>query len=124
MVPVLTNESTGPHYRPAWAEVDLDGIRHNTATLVERAAPARLMAVVKADGYGHGSVAVALAALESGAAWLGVALVEEGVELREAGIEGPVLLLSEPPPDAAGVVVRAGLTPVVYTRRFIDGLAK
>jgi alanine racemase len=124
MAPVLTNETTGPHYRQAWAEVDLDAVRHNTAVLVERAAPAHLMAVVKADGYGHGAVAVALAALESGATWLGVALVEEGIELREAGIEAPVLLLSEPPPDAAEVVVGAGLTPVVYTRRFIDALAK
>ena len=124
MAPVLTNETTGPHYRPAWAEVDLDAIRHNTALLVERAAPAQLMAVVKADGYGHGAVAVALAALEAGATWLGVALVEEGIELREAGIEVPVLLLSEPPAGAAEVVIRAGLTPVVYTRRFIDALAK
>ncbi|MGH8975867.1 MAG: alanine racemase, partial [Acidimicrobiia bacterium] len=124
MAPVLTNETTGPHYRPAWAEVDLDAIRHNTAVLVERAAPARLMAVVKADGYGHGAVAAALAALESGATWLGVALVEEGIELREAGIEAPILLLSEPPSGAADVVVHAGLTPVVYTRRFIDALAK
>ncbi len=124
MAPVLTNETTGPHFRPAWAEVDLDAIRHNTALLVEHAAPARLMAVVKADGYGHGAVAVALATLEAGATWLGVALVEEGIELREAGIETPILLLSEPPPGAAGVVIGAGLTPVVYTRRFIDALAK
>jgi alanine racemase len=124
MAPALTNETTGPHYRPAWAEVDLDAVRYNTALLVERAAPARLMAVVKADGYGHGAVAVALAAMESGATWLGVALVEEGIELREAGIEAPVLLLSEPPPGAAEVVVEAGLTPVVYTRRFVDALAK
>jgi alanine racemase len=124
MAPVLTNETTGPHYRPAWTEVDLDAIRHNTAVLVERAAPAHLMAVVKADGYGHGAVAVALAALESGATWLGVALVEEGIELREAGIEAPILLLSEPPAGAADVVVHAELTPVVYTRRFIDALAK
>jgi len=124
MAPSLTNETTGPHYRPAWAEVDLEAVRHNTAVLAARAAPAHLMAVVKADGYGHGAVAVALAALESGATWLGVALVEEGIELREAGIEGPILLLSEPPPDAADVVVGTALTPVVYTRRFIDALAK
>ena len=59
--------------------------------------PAGLMAVVKADGYGHGSVAAAYAALEAGATWLGVALVEEGVELRDAGIDMPILLLSQPP---------------------------
>jgi alanine racemase len=123
-MPSLTNHSTGPNYRPAWVEVDLDAIRHNTALLAARAAPAGLMAVVKADGYGHGSVAMALAALEAGATWLGVALVEEGIELREAGIEAPVALLSEPPPGAAEAVVEASLTPVVYSRRLIDALAK
>jgi alanine racemase len=123
-MPSVTHHRTGADYRPAWAEVDLDAVRHNTAALTGRAEPARLMAVVKADGYGHGAVAVALAALEAGASWLGVALVEEGVELREASIEAPVLLLSEPPPGAARAVIAAGLTAVVYTRRTIDALAK
>ena len=123
-MPTLTSHSTGPVYRPAWVEIDLGAIRYNTALLAARAAPAALMAVVKADGYGHGSVAVALAVLEAGASWLGTALVEEAIELREAGIGAPILLLSEPPPAAAGVVVRAGLTPIVHTRRFVDALAK
>src|SRR5258708_7260018 len=57
--------------RPAWAEVDLDAVRHNAATLLELASPAALCAVVKADGYGHGAVAVARAALEAGATRLG-----------------------------------------------------
>ena len=52
---------------------------------------------MKADGYGHGAVPIARAALDAGATWLGVALVEEGVALREAGIDAPVLVLSEPP---------------------------
>jgi alanine racemase len=111
-------------WRPAWAEVDLNAIRHNVGLLARLVAPAGLMAVVKADGYGHGSVAAAYAALESGATWLGVALVEEGVELRDAGIEVPILLLSQPPVEAARAVVDAGLTPVVHSRRFVDGLAK
>ena len=66
------------------------------------AARPALCAVVKADGYGHGAVAVARAALEGGATWLAVALVEEGVNLREAGIEAPILLLSEPPVEGDG----------------------
>jgi alanine racemase len=82
------------------------------------------MAVVKADGYGHGSVAAAYAALEAGATWLGVALVEEGVELRDAGVETPILLLSQPPVEAARAVVDAGLTPVVHSGRFVEALAK
>ena len=72
--------------RPAWAEVDRAAIRHNTRLLVERVAPARVCAVVKAHGYGHGPVQVAEAALRAGATWLGVALVEEGAHLRTAGV--------------------------------------
>jgi alanine racemase len=111
-------------WRPAWAEVDLNAIRHNVRLLAQLVAPAGLMAVVKADGYGHGSVAAAYAALEAGATWLGVALVEEGVELRDAGIDMPILLLSQPPVEAAGAVVEADLTPVVHSGKFVDALAK
>ena len=111
-------------YRPVWAEVDLDAVRANVRTLAGVASPAALMAVVKADGYGHGAVPVARAALDAGAQWLGVALVEEGAELRAAGIDAPVLVLSEPPPPAAPTVVALGLTPVAYTRPGIDALAK
>jgi alanine racemase len=138
---LLPHEATQPHpalrdldtsgsftlskpYRPAWAEVDLNNIRHNVGLLTRLVAPAGLMAVVKADGYGHGSVASAYAALEAGATWLGVALVEEGVELRDAGIDMPILLLSQPPLEAARAVVDAGLTPVVHSLRFVDALAK
>ena len=111
-------------YRPVWAEIDLDAVRTNVRTLAGVASPAALMAVVKADGYGHGAVPVARAALDAGAQWLGVALVEEGAELRAAGIDAPVLVLSEPPPPAAPAVVALGLTPVAYTRPGIDALAK
>jgi alanine racemase len=83
--------------RPSWVEVDLEAIRHNVRALKALIAPAMLCAVVKADGYGHGDVPVAEAAIEAGATWLAVALVEEGVRLREAGVEAPILLLSEPP---------------------------
>jgi alanine racemase len=107
-----------------WCEVDLDAIRHNVAVLLELVAPAAFLAVVKANGYGHGAVPVARAALEAGASWLGVARVEEGVQLREAGIDAPVLLLSEPPAGAADRAVAHGITPVVYTESGIDAVAK
>lgn len=113
----------GRALRPVWVEVDLGAVRHNVAALARSAAPAALMAVVKADAYGHGAVPVARAAVDAGAAWLGVALVEEGVELRSGGLEVPVMVLSEPPPGAAPVVVDRGLTPVVYTRAGIEALA-
>ena len=111
-------------YRPTWVEIDLDAIRHNVAVLADLVAPAALMAVVKADAYGHGAAPVARAALDAGAHALGVALVEEGVQLRDAGIDAPILVLSEPAPDAALEVVARELTPVVYTERGIDALAK
>jgi alanine racemase len=91
-----------PGLRPAWVEVDLDAIAGNVRTLTAEVAPARLLAVVKADAYGHGAVPVAREALRAGAAWLGVALVEEALALREAGVAAPLLVLSEPHPAAAG----------------------
>ena len=101
--------------RPTSAVVDLGAIEANAAELARRAAPAALCAVVKADGYGHGAVAAARAALAGGATWLGVALVEEGVELRQAGVTAPILLLSEPRPTEMVEVVAHDLRPSVYS---------
>ena len=101
--------------RPTWAAIDLDAIRHNAGVLAAKAAPARLCAVVKADGYGHGAAAVARAALDGGATGLAVALVEEGVALRDERIVAPILLLSEPPVAAVGDVLGFSLTPTVYS---------
>lgn len=111
-------------FRPVAAEIDLDAVRANVATLAAVAGDADLMAVVKADAYGHGAVEVSGAALDAGAAWLGVAMVEEGAALREAGIEAPVLVLSEPPLAAAAAVVAHRLTPVVYRESWVEALAK
>jgi alanine racemase len=101
--------------RPTEAVIDLGAIRRNVERLVERSAPAQVCAVTKADAYGHGSVASARAALDGGATWIAVALVEEGIELRRSGITAPVLLLSEPRPGEMFEVVEAGLTPTVYS---------
>ncbi len=78
-----------------WAEVDLGAIRHNVRILHRHAPNARLMAVVKADAYGHGAVPVARAALEAGADSLAVVTAEEGVELRRAGIDAPILVFTD-----------------------------
>jgi alanine racemase len=107
-----------------WAEVDLDAVQANVHAFAAEVAPASVCAVVKADGYGHGAVPVARAAVAAGASSLAVALVEEGVNLREAGIDAPILVLSEPVPDAADTVLTNRLTPVVYTAGGIDALAK
>jgi alanine racemase len=108
--------------RPAWAEIDLAAVRHNAGVLAAAVAPARLCAVVKAGAYGHGAVEVGRAALAGGAQWLAVALVEEGLELRAAGIAAPVLLLSEPAAAAMVEVVAASLTPTVYTPAGLQAL--
>ncbi len=75
----------------AVAHVDLDAIRHNVGVLREAVAPAQVMVVVKADGYGHGAVPVARAAVEAGADWLGVVDVDEALHLRRNGITAPLL---------------------------------
>jgi alanine racemase len=115
----MTTGAQPAAFRPTVATVDLDAIRSNVAALTP--ASALLMAVVKADAYGHGAVPVARAATEAGASWLGVALVEEGIELRQAGIAPPILVLTEFPPGSEREALDAGLTPAVYTQ---DGLRR
>ncbi|MGH2530453.1 MAG: alanine racemase [Actinomycetota bacterium] len=105
-------------YRPTVVEVELDAIRHNVRLL--KPSGAELMAIVKGDGYGHGEARVARAALDAGASWLGVALVEEGLGLREAGIDAPVLVLSELPPGSEKEALAANLSPSLYSD---EGLA-
>jgi alanine racemase len=106
---------TAARRRPTTARIDLDAVRHNAGVLQQVAAPAALCAVVKADAYGHGAPAVATAALEGGATSLAVALVDEGIELRDAGVTAPILVLSEPAADAAADAVAARLTLTVYS---------
>lgn len=110
--------------RPSWVEVDLGAIADNVGALRDLVAPAAVCAVVKADGYGHGDVPVAEAALAAGAEWIAVALLEEGIRLREAGIEAPVLVLSEPDPSDAAELLHWRLTPTVYRREMIDALGE
>lgn len=90
-------------YRPTWAEIRLDRIRENARALakVAQAKGVRLIGVVKADGYGHGAVPSARAALEGGVSALAVALVEEGIQLRQAGIVAPILVMGAYVPGTA-----------------------
>ncbi|MBN1289050.1 MAG: alanine racemase [Actinobacteria bacterium] len=112
-------------YRPLEAKIDLDAVRHNVLYLKEKiSGDCAFMAVVKANAYGHGDIEVSRAALEAGADCLGVALVEEAVRLRQAGIECPVHLLFEPPPGAASVAVKNGLVCTVYTREYARALSE
>ncbi len=108
--------------RPTYAEIDTAAIAHNVRAFRELIAPSQVCTVVKADGYGHGDVPVANAALDAGAATLAVALVEEGIRLREAGVAAPILLLSEPDPESAEDVARWELQPTVYSEGFLEAL--
>lgn len=109
--------------RWAWAEIDLGALERNIGRLRRQVAPAEVWAVVKANAYGHGAADVAAAALRSGAAGLCVALTEEGVALRRAGIDAPVLVLSQQPVDQLRLLVGQRLTPTAYSAAYLDALA-
>ena len=97
-----------------WAEINLGALTHNIKRLRQYLAPkTQLMAVVKKNAYGHGAVPVAKAALAAGAEWLGVHSLEEGLELRDACITAPVLILGDIPRAQAATIVEKKLTPTV-----------
>ena len=100
--------------------IDLQAIRENVKTLRHAAGGAELCAIVKANAYGHGAVEAAKAAVDGGATWLAIAQVEEGRVLRQAGLDTPILVLSEPGADEFGIAVELGLDVTVYTS---EGLA-
>lgn len=111
--------------RFAWAEVSSSAIAHNVRTLKRLTAPGTLfMAVVKADGYGHGALEAARAALGAGADRLGVATLEEAATLRDAGITAALHLLSEPPVSGAGLAVELDVIPAVTTLGFATALSR
>ena len=96
--------------RPAWAEISRDALAHNVRALKAVLGDSLLCAVVKANGYGHGAQLAAKAALEGGADLLAVAIVDEGIELRGAGVSAPILLLAEIPPDTIADALSHSLT--------------
>ncbi|MFB0533135.1 MAG: alanine racemase [Desulfatiglandales bacterium] len=109
--------------RPTKAIVNLEAISHNISEIRKRIGHRRdLMAVVKADGYGHGAVRVSLAALKSGANCLGVALPEEGEQLRKAGIEVPILVLGLIRPEEAYKPINFGLDQTVCSLELAEAL--
>ncbi len=103
--------------RPTQLNIDLSAIKQNVAVLKELASPADFCAVVKADAESHGAIEVSRAAIEAGADRLGVALVEEGVELRQAGITASILMLSEPRSHEMAAIVEHKICPTIYTEQ-------
>lgn len=109
--------------RPTWAEIDLNHLAANFKRVKQRVGPvARVMAVVKANAYGHGAVACARRLVSEGADWFGVALPEEAIELRSAGITQPVLCLGGFWPGQAAACIQRQLTPIVYRLDMFEAL--
>ena len=111
--------------RWSWVEIDRGAIQHNVmATRKLLGERCRLMAVVKADAYGHGAVEVAKIAISAGASFLGVATVDEGIQLRDAGLREPILLLAEPPVESVPLLLHYRIIPSVYTPDFAINYAE
>lgn len=109
---------------PTRVEINLDNIAYNIQQIGRNATPElKVMAVVKADGYGHGAVQVARVAARRGIEWLGVAKLEEGVQLRESGIQSPILILGLSGPPQAQEILKYRLSQTVYTRELARALS-
>ena len=109
--------------RPTWAEIDLNQLAANFKQIKNRVgADTRIMAVMKANAYGHGAVECARRLAAEDADWFGVALPEEAIELRDSGITQPVLCLAGFWPGQAAACIQHNLTSVVYGRDMLDAL--
>lgn len=108
-------------FRETWADIDLDAVADNVANMKKRIPEdTALMAVVKANAYGHGAVYVAETALENGAEWLAVALFDEALALRKHGIEAPILVLSPIRPEDAGLAAKYHISLTVFQKKWLE----
>ena len=107
-----------------WAEIDLDALVHNFRLIQEKAAPAAVCAVVKADAYGHGDGMIARTLAEAGAAWFAVSSLAEARRLRRGGIEQPILILGMTRPECAGALAAEGVTQAVYSLEYARALSQ
>lgn len=111
--------------RAVWAEIDLGALEKNYEQIKSRLKPeVKLCAVVKADAYGHGALAVARAAVAAGASYLAVATLSEGIALRQAGFTTPILLLGLVMPEEAADVVAYGITQTVCSTELAAALSR
>jgi alanine racemase len=108
-------------YRPTRAVISLDALQHNIREFRRVVPePIRLMAVVKANAYGHGAVQTAACALKSGVDYIGVAFLDEAIELRKAGITAPILVLGYTPPEGLGLARKLEITITAYSDNLIE----
>ena len=107
-----------------WAEIDLDALVHNFHLIREKASPAAVCAVVKADAYGHGDRMAARTLAEAGAAWFAVSSLAEARHLRRSGIKQPILILGMTRPECAGALAAEGITQAVYSLEYARALSQ
>ena len=113
------------HHRATRAEIDLQAFRNNIHNLRNHLGPkTKMMAVVKADSYGHGAVPCAQIAVDCGADYLGAGVVEEGIELRQSGLDTPILILGSIFPGEAEDLVRHNLATILCTLPLAKALSK
>lgn len=111
------------HLRPVWAEVNLDNLKHNMQEIKRLSGDRKIMAVVKADAYGHGAVTVASVLRENGADSFAVAVLSEAIELRRAGIKCPILILGFTPPSFIDDIIKYDIDQTVFTYDFAKKLS-
>ncbi|WCN37526.1 alanine racemase [Aneurinibacillus uraniidurans] len=112
-------------YRDVWAEIDLDAVGENMRTFRKHLpAETKIMAVVKADGYGHGAFQIANKALREGAEWLAVALLDEALELRIKGITAPILVLSSFPARGIALALQHDIAMTVYQIELLEEIIR
>ncbi len=110
--------------RPTWVEINLEAIANNVRLLTQQVAPAKVMAVLKADAYGHGMVKVARTALNNGVSWVGVATLGEALTLRQAGIETPILVMSYMPAWQAHEAIANNVSATIFTEEIARAFSR
>ena len=112
-------------HRPTWVEIDLNALRHNLLAIRKWVGPQiKILGIVKADAYGHGDYEVSRVLLNNGVEMLGIAILEEGIQLRDKGIKAPLLLLGGIFEEQIDTVIQYGLTPTIYDLKLAEVLSK
>ncbi len=112
-------------HRPTWVEIDLHALKHNLSAIQKKVGPqVKILGIVKADAYGHGDYEISRVLLNHGAEMLGIAIPEEGIHLRDKGIQAQLLLLGGIFEDQIDAVIQYNLVPTVYDLKLAEVLSK
>ncbi|HLE86048.1 MAG TPA: alanine racemase [Candidatus Brocadiaceae bacterium] len=121
----IQNISGKAMHRPTWVEIDLNALRHNLLAVKKRVGPQiKILGIVKADAYGHGDYEVSRVLLNNSAEMLGIAILEEGIQLRDKGIKAPLLLLGGIFEEQIDSIIHYDLIPTVYDLKLAEVLSK